>query len=54
VTIGCAISAVPVAERNYIGAVFLAGYMNVRKIFDRYRAAYLKRHGRPPHPDRLA
>ena len=54
VTIGSANSAVPVAERDYIGAVFLAGYMNVRKIFDGYRTAYLKRHGRPAAPDRLA
>jgi Luciferase-like monooxygenase len=50
VTIGSAGSAVPVAERDYIGAVFLAGYMNVRKIFDGYRAAYLRRHGRPAGP----
>ena len=54
VTIGSAASAVPVAERDYVGAIFLAGYQNVRKIFDGYRTTYLERHGRPARPDRLA
>lgn len=54
VTIGSGPSGVPVAKRDYIGAVFLAGYMNVRRIFDGYRDAYLKFHGRPANPDRLA
>ena len=54
VTIGSAQTAVPVAEREYIGAVFLAGYPRIRPILDGYRAAYEAKHGRETPIDRLA
>ena len=54
VTIGSGPSAVPVAKLGHIGAVFLAGYQSIRKIFDGYREAYLAAHGAPAPLDRLA
>ena len=54
VTIGSAGTAVPVAEHDYTGAVFLAGYPGVRRIFDGYRQGYLARHGTEAPLDRLA
>lgn len=54
VTIGSYASGAPVAQRNYIGAVFLAGYPGIRKVFDGYRDAYLEAHKRPAPLDRLA
>jgi len=54
VTIGSGPSARPVAERKYIGAVFLAGYQGIRKVFDGYRSAYLAAHGAAAPLDRLA
>ena len=54
VTIGSAATAVPVAEHNYIGAVFLAGYPRIRAVFDGYREAYLAAHGTDSPVDRLA
>ena len=54
VTIGSAGTAVPVAEHEYVGAVFLAGYPRVRPIFDGYRAGYLAKHGTDAPVDRLA
>ncbi len=54
VTIGSAGTAVPVAEHEYIGAVFLAGYPRIRPVFDGYRAAYLAAHGAEAPLDRLA
>ena len=54
VTIGSAETAVPVADRSYVGAVFLAGYPNIRRVFDGYRAAYLDAHGTETPLDRLA
>ena len=54
VTIGSARSAVPVAEHEYIGAVFLAGYPGIRAIFDGYRDGYHNKHGAAPPLDKLA
>ena len=54
VTIGSYASGAPVAERKYIGAVFLAGYPGIRKVFDGYRDAYFAAHKRPAPLDRLA
>jgi alkanesulfonate monooxygenase SsuD/methylene tetrahydromethanopterin reductase-like flavin-dependent oxidoreductase (luciferase family) len=54
VTIGSGPSAVPVARKKYVGAVFLAGYAGIRKIFDGYREAYLAAHGAHSPVDRLA
>lgn len=54
VTIGSARSAVPVAEHEYIGAVFLAGYPGIRAIFDGYRDGYHNKHGVAPPLDKLA
>jgi alkanesulfonate monooxygenase SsuD/methylene tetrahydromethanopterin reductase-like flavin-dependent oxidoreductase (luciferase family) len=54
VTVGSAPSTVPVAKHKYVGAVFLAGYNSIRKIFDGYRENYLAAHGTPAPLDRLA
>jgi len=54
VTIGSAGTAIPVAEHNYVGAVFLAGYPGVRSIFNGYRQGYRTRHGTDAPLDRLA
>ena len=54
VTVGSGPSTVPVAKHKHIGAVFLAGYNSIRKIFDGYRENYLKAHGTPAPLDRLA
>lgn len=54
VTIGSAGTAVPVAEHQYIGAVFLAGYQGIRKIYDGYRKSYSDKHGKEAPLDRLA
>ena len=54
VTIGSASTAVPVAEHEYVGAVFLAGYPRIRPIFDGYRSGYLARHGKAAPIGRLA
>ncbi len=54
VTVGSAGTAWPVAEHEYVGAVFLAGYPGIRPIFDGYRAGYLARHGKDAPLDRLA
>jgi alkanesulfonate monooxygenase SsuD/methylene tetrahydromethanopterin reductase-like flavin-dependent oxidoreductase (luciferase family) len=54
ITVGSAASTVPVAQHQYIGAVFLAGYARIREIFDGYRQAYHRVHGTPAPVDRLA
>ena len=54
VTVGSAGTARPVAEHDYVGAVFLAGYPGIRSIFDGYRTGYLARHGKDAPIDRLA
>lgn len=54
VTVGSGPSTVPVAKHKHVGAVFLAGYQSIRKIFDGYREAYLAAHGSPAPLDRLA
>ena len=54
VTVGSASSTVPVSQHKYVGAVFLAGYNSIRKIFDGYRENYLKAHAAPAPLDRLA
>ena len=54
VTMGSAGSAVQVAQRQHVGAVFLAGYPNIRKLFDGYREGYLQAHGEEAPLDRLA
>ncbi|MDX3907975.1 MAG: LLM class flavin-dependent oxidoreductase [Pigmentiphaga sp.] len=54
ITVGSGPSTTPVAKRGHVGAVFLAGYQNIRKIFDGYRQAYLDAHGKPAPLDRLA
>ncbi len=54
VTMGSAGTAVPVAEHDYVGAVFLAGYPKIRSIFGGYRDAYLATHGTHAPFDRLA
>ena len=54
VTVGSAGTAKPVAERKYVGAVFLAGYPRIRPVFDGYREHYLAAHGTEAPLDRLA
>ena len=54
VTMGSANSAVQVAERKHTGAVFLAGYPNIRNIFDGYRQGYLDNHREESPLDRMA
>jgi alkanesulfonate monooxygenase SsuD/methylene tetrahydromethanopterin reductase-like flavin-dependent oxidoreductase (luciferase family) len=54
ITMGSASTAVPVAEHKHVGAVFLAGYPNIRTIFGGYRETYIKAHGHVPPLDRLA
>lgn len=54
VTIGSAGTAVPVAEHEYVGAVFLAGYPGIRSIFDGYRNGYRAKLGADALLDRLA
>ena len=54
VTMGSAGSAAQVAQRKHVGAVFLAGYQNIRKRFDGYREGYLQAHGEEAPLDRLA
>ncbi len=54
ITMGSAGSAAQVAKRKHIGAVFLAGYPNIRKLFDGYREGYLQSHGEESPLDRLA
>ncbi|MFQ6027030.1 MAG: LLM class flavin-dependent oxidoreductase [Dehalococcoidia bacterium] len=54
VTMGSAGSGVQVAQRKHIGAVFLAGYQNIRRIYDGYRQGYLEAHGGEAPLDRLA
>ncbi len=54
ITMGSASTAVPVAEHNHVGAVFLAGYPRIREIFGGYREAYINTHGTVPSLDRLA
>ena len=54
VTMGSEGTAAQVGERGHVGAVFLAGYQNVRGIFGGYREAYIKAHGNVPSLDRLA
>lgn len=54
ITMGGGNSAAQVAQRKHTGAVFLAGYPNIRNIFDGYRRAYLDDHGEESPLDRLA
>ena len=54
VTMGSAGSGAQVAQRKHVGAVFLAGYPNIRNIFDGYREGYLQAHGEEAPIDRLA
>lgn len=54
VTIGSAGSGVKVAGHKYVGAVFLAGYQGIRRIFDGYRRGYREAHGADAPLDRLA
>ena len=54
ITMGSANSAAQVAQRRHTGAVFLAGYPNIRNIYDGYRQAYLDNHGEESPIDRLA
>ena len=54
VTMGSAGSAAQVAQRKHVGAVFLAGYPNIRNLFDGYRQGYLEAHGEEAPIDRLA
>ena len=54
ITIGSAASAVPVATRTHIAAVFLAGYPRIRGIYDGYRDTYRATHGTEAPLDRLA
>ena len=54
ITMGSAGSAVRVARHKHVGAVFLAGYPNIRKVFDGYRESYLAAHGEEAPLDRLA
>ena len=54
VTMGSAGSGAQVAQRKHVGAVFLAGYPNIRNIFDGYRNGYLEAHGEEAPIDRLA
>ena len=54
VTMGSASSAAQVAQRKHIGAVFLAGYPGIRRLFDGYREGFLQAHGEEAPLDRLA
>jgi len=54
ITMGSAGSAEQVARRQHVGAVFLAGYPTIRKIFDGYREGYFQCHGEEAPLDRLA
>ena len=54
VTMGSAGSGAQVAQRKHVGAVFLAGYPNIRNIFDGYREGYRQAHGEEAPIDRLA
>ena len=54
VTMGSAHSGAQVAQRKHVGAVFLAGYQNIRNIYDGYRQGYLEAHGSEAPLDRLA
>ena len=54
VTMGSAGSAAQVAQRKHVGAVFLAGYPNIRRLFDSYRNGYFQTHGEEAPLDRLA
>ena len=54
VTMGSAGSAAQVAQRKHIGAVFLAGYPGIRRLFDGYREGFLQAHGEETPLDRLA
>jgi alkanesulfonate monooxygenase SsuD/methylene tetrahydromethanopterin reductase-like flavin-dependent oxidoreductase (luciferase family) len=54
VTMGSAGSAAQVAQRKHIGAVFLAGYPGIRRLFDGYREGFLQAHGEEAPLDRLA
>ena len=54
VTMGSNGTAAQVGERGHVGAVFLAGYQNIRNVFGGYRESYLKNFGNVPSLDRLA
>jgi alkanesulfonate monooxygenase SsuD/methylene tetrahydromethanopterin reductase-like flavin-dependent oxidoreductase (luciferase family) len=54
ITVGSGPSAAPVAHHGHVGAVFLAGYSGIRKIFDAYRRAYQEHHRKSAPLDRLA
>ena len=54
VTMGSAGSAAQVAQRKHVGAVFLSGYPNIRRLFDGYREGYIQAHGEEAPLDRLA
>jgi alkanesulfonate monooxygenase SsuD/methylene tetrahydromethanopterin reductase-like flavin-dependent oxidoreductase (luciferase family) len=54
VTIGSGATAIPVAQHKHVGAVFLAGYQNIRKIYDGYRDGYQAKFATPAPLDRLA
>jgi alkanesulfonate monooxygenase SsuD/methylene tetrahydromethanopterin reductase-like flavin-dependent oxidoreductase (luciferase family) len=54
VTMGSNGTATQVGERGHVGAVFLAGYPNIRGIFGGYREGYIKKFGKVPSLDRLA
>ena len=54
VTMGSAGSGAQVAQRKHVGAVFLAGYPNIRNRFDGYREGYRQAHGEEAPIDRLA
>jgi alkanesulfonate monooxygenase SsuD/methylene tetrahydromethanopterin reductase-like flavin-dependent oxidoreductase (luciferase family) len=54
ITVGSPSSAVPVAQQQYVGAVFLAGYPRIRDIYDGYRQAYRQAHHTEAPIDRLA
>jgi alkanesulfonate monooxygenase SsuD/methylene tetrahydromethanopterin reductase-like flavin-dependent oxidoreductase (luciferase family) len=54
ITVGSGPSAVPVAQHGHTAAVFIAGYQNIRKIYDSYRSAYQGTHHKTMPLDRLA
>jgi alkanesulfonate monooxygenase SsuD/methylene tetrahydromethanopterin reductase-like flavin-dependent oxidoreductase (luciferase family) len=54
ITVGSGRSTVRVAQHQYTGAVFLAGYPRIREIYDGYRAAYRAAHGQEAPVNRLA
>jgi alkanesulfonate monooxygenase SsuD/methylene tetrahydromethanopterin reductase-like flavin-dependent oxidoreductase (luciferase family) len=54
ITIGSGRSAIRVAQHQYTGAVFLAGYPRIREIYDGYRTAYRTAHAQEAPLDRLA